>query len=86
MLGGSFLSNVGGDMKTEIKVEELKQLMPSKRETTYLQVLGLLIFMAAFLFCRDNIIHPILLMAGVMALTRGFEKIRLQNKLKQIME
>lgn len=73
-------------MKKEVKVEELQRLMPSKKETIYLQVAGLLIFIAAFLFSRENIIHPILLMLGVSALTRGFEKSRLQNKLKQIME
>ena len=73
-------------MKSEIKVEELKQLMPSKRGTTYLQVLGFFVFLSAFLFCRDTIIHPILLMAGVMMLTSGFEKSKLQNKLKQMME
>jgi hypothetical protein len=73
-------------MKTEIKVEELEKLMPSKKETIYLQVLGLLTFVAAFLFSRDNIIHPILLMLGVTTLTEGFDKIRLQKKLRQIME
>ena len=73
-------------MKTEIKVEELGKLMPSKKETIYLQVLGLLTFIAAFLFSRDNILHPILLMLGVTTLTEGFDKIRLQKKLRQIME
>jgi hypothetical protein len=73
-------------MKTEIKVEELKQLMPSKKETIYLQILGLLTFIAAFLFSRDNIIHPVLLMLGIMTLTEGFEKTKLQKKLKKIME
>jgi hypothetical protein len=79
-------SSSGGDMKTEIKVEELEKLMPSKKETIYLQVLGLLTFVAAFLFSRDNIIHPILLMLGVTTLTEGFDKIKLQKKLRQIME
>jgi len=73
-------------MKTEIKVEELGKLMPSKKETIYLQVLGLLTFIAAFLFSRDNILHPILLMLGVTTLTEGFDKIKLQKKLRQIME
>jgi hypothetical protein len=73
-------------MKVDMKVEELLRLMPSKGETIYLQVIGLVFFMAAFMFSRDNILHPILLMAGASALTRGFEKSRLQNKLKQMME
>ena len=73
-------------MKNEVTDEELQKLMPSKRETMYLQIGGLLIFLAAFLFCRENIIHPILLMIGVSVLTRGFEKSRLQNKLQQIIE
>jgi len=73
-------------MKNEVTDEELQKLMPSKRETMYLQIGGLLIFLAALLFCRENIIHPILLMIGVSVLTRGFEKSRLQNKLQQIIE
>jgi hypothetical protein len=80
------MSMIGGPMKVEVKVEELQKLMPSRRETIYLQVGGLFIFLAAFFFCRDNIIHPILLMLGVSVLTRGFEKSRLLNKLQQIVE
>ena len=76
----------GGTMKTELNVEELQKRMPSKREAMYLQRSGLLVFLAAFFFCRENFIHPVLLMIGVTALTRGFEKSNLRNKHQQIRE
>jgi hypothetical protein len=72
-------------MKNEIKVEELKKLMPST-SAIYFPIIGLQIFMAAFLFSSENIIYTFLLLIGAVAVTEGFEKSRLQNKLKQIIE
>jgi hypothetical protein len=83
MMGGaSFKSNIGVNMKNEITVKERQELMPSTRAMIYFQVVGIQIIMAAFLFSGENIIHPLLLMIGVVALTKSFEKWRLQNKLK----
>jgi hypothetical protein len=69
-------------MKNEIKVKEFQKLKPPTRAMIYFQVAGILIIMAAFLFSGENIIYPLLLMLGVVALTKSFEKWRLQNKYK----
>jgi hypothetical protein len=73
-------------MKTEVKVEELKKLMPSTKSMIYFQIVGLQIFMVAFLFSSEEIIYTLLLLIGAAALTEGYEKTRLQNKLKEIMQ
>ena len=73
-------------MKSEVKIDELKKLLPSTRSMLYLQIIGLQIFMVAFLFSSENILYTILLLLGAVALTEGFEKTRLQNRLKQIMK
>lgn len=73
-------------MKSEVKIDELKKLIPSTRSMLYLQIIGLQIFMVAFLFSSENILYTILLLLGAVALTEGFEKTRLQNRLKQMMK
>jgi hypothetical protein len=73
-------------MKSEIKIEELQKLMPSTKSMLSLQIVGVQIFMIAFLFSSENIFYTLLLLIGAAALTEGFEKTRLQNKLKQLME
>jgi len=73
-------------MKNEVKVEELKKLMPSPKTTIYFPIIALQIFMVAFLFPHESIIYTFLLLIGAAALTEGFEKSRLQNKLKQIIQ
>jgi hypothetical protein len=73
-------------MKSEIKIEELQKLMPSTKSMLSLQVVGVQIFMIAFLVSSENIFYTLLLLMGAAALTEGFEKTRLQNKLKQLME
>jgi hypothetical protein len=76
----------GGFMKSEVNIDELKKLIPSTRSMLYLQIIGLQIFMVAFLFSSENILYTILLLLGAVALTEGFEKTRLQNRLKQMMK
>lgn len=73
-------------MKSEVKIDELKKLIPSTKSMLYLQIIGLQIFMVAFLFSSENILYTILLLLGAVALTEGFEKTRLQNRLKQMMK
>ena len=73
-------------MKSEVNIDELKKLLPSTRSMLYLQIIGLQIFMVAFLFSSENILYTILLLAGAVTLTEGFEKTRLQNRLKQMMK
>lgn len=73
-------------MKNEVKVEELKKIMPSTRSMVYFPIFGLQIFMIAFLFSSENILYSLLLMVGAAVLTEGIEKSRLQNKLKRILE
>ena len=73
-------------MKSEVKIEELQKLMPSTRSMLYLQIAGVQIFLVALLFSSEDIMYTLLLLIGAAALTEGFEKTRLQNKIKQIME
>jgi hypothetical protein len=73
-------------MKNEVKVDELKKLMPSARTMVYFPIFGLQIFMVAFLFSSENIVFPLLLMIGAAMFTEGYEKSRLLNKLKRIIE
>jgi hypothetical protein len=73
-------------MKTEVKVEELKSLIPSKKETIYLQTGGLLILFLAFCFYGKSIIFVGLLMVGMSTLTRGFDKLRIKKQLNQLIE
>jgi hypothetical protein len=80
----SIASNVGGSMKKEVKVEDLKNIMPSSRTTIYFPIVGLQLFMIALLFSHESIMYTLLVLIGSAALTEGFEKSRLQNKLKQI--
>jgi hypothetical protein len=71
-------------MKKEVKVEDLKNIMPSSRTTIYFPIIGMQLFMVALLFSHESVMYTLLLLIGSAALTEGFEKSRLQNKLKQI--
>lgn len=73
-------------MKTEVKVEDLQKLMPSTKSMIYLEIVGVQILLIAFLLLNENFFSPFLLMIGAVVLTRCFEKSRLQNKLKEIIE
>ena len=85
-MSGSFLQLIIGDyMKNEMKIEELQKPMPSTRPMI-LQVAGVQIFLAAFLFSGEKIIHFILLLMGILTLTVGFGKWNLFDKLKQTMK
>ena len=73
-------------MKSKVKVEEIHKLMPSTKSVTYLQIAGVQIFLAAFLLLNESYFFPFLLMIGAALLTKCFEKTRLQNKIKEIVE
>jgi hypothetical protein len=73
-------------MKSEVKIEELQKLMPSARSMLSLQIAGVQIFLAAFLFSGNEFISTLLFLIGAAALTESFEKTRLQHKIKEIME
>jgi hypothetical protein len=82
----SSVRSSGGKMKQAVNVEELKKLMPSSRSTIYSSIIGVQICMVAFLFSQESMLFTVLLFLGAAALTEGYEKTRLQNKLKQIIQ
>lgn len=73
-------------MKDDAKVKELRKLRPSTGATVYFPIIGLQVFIIAFLFVGDNIIYPFLLLIAAVALIVGFKISRFQNKLKQIVD
>jgi hypothetical protein len=76
----------GGSMKSAVRVEELHKLMPSTKSVTFLQIAGVEIFLIAFLLLNESSVFPFLLMVGAAVLTKCFEKSKLQNKIKEIVE